>query len=190
MLSHTDSLSRKFLKPIQKLESEVIEHFSKIRRYGPEILDQAEINDNTSTLPWNSNRDLAAAIKEVKQTDLLEAWDSIMQTRLVSHVYGNSFKKDSLLARKAPYTSKFGRRVIHIDSSMDIIQKRSTLQSFGRSSCHTSYFKSIVSQLGRKNFAIASVAVGTGILLTMNAMLGAKQGSELKTTQYTHQTKK
>lgn len=90
--SHAKALKTKLLKPIQKLGSEASNHFSKIRRYGPEILLGG---GSAADLPWDNAKTLAAEIENLKGEDLVKTWDRLIlpksRSRVVSHVYGSTF---------------------------------------------------------------------------------------------------
>ena len=92
MKSHTDSLSKKLLKPKQKLGDEVQLQLSKIKDYAPEVLGK---NLGPEALPWESTKELASAIQNLDRTDIIKTWDNIVagkrRSRIVSHVYGSSF---------------------------------------------------------------------------------------------------
>lgn len=87
---YATALSTKLLKPNQKLDNEANVHFGKILRYAPEI--------GSGDLPWKSIHNLAAAIRLLRQEDLVKTWDqlthSTSRSRIVSHVYGSTFPLD------------------------------------------------------------------------------------------------
>ena len=91
-----DALSEKMLKPIQKLDTEATNQFSKIRRYGPEVLNAGGTDRD---LPWDSIKALAYEIKSLNREDLLETWDQMVATdarsRVTSCVYGTTFPLES-----------------------------------------------------------------------------------------------
>lgn len=131
--SHKGSLSTKLVKPIQKLNAEVGRHFSKIRRYAPEI-----VKNNHETLPWDSTTHLAESIKSLSRQDIIDTWDDIVagkdRARVVSHVYGSTFPlpKSQLDIQEISPFMKENRNVIHLKSREDIFQKREGLSRFSR----------------------------------------------------------
>lgn len=183
-INYKDALRENMLKPIQKLDVEVEEHFSKIRRFGPQVLDQSQSDDTTSTLPWDAKTHLAMAIKELDQKEVLNAWDNVVagkNCRVVSHIYGSTFKMDTTLQNysSSAHSYNLGRNTVHIHSTSGIFAKRKLMHPFG-SSYRTLYspsFKSIVNQIGQKKFVIG-VAAGTSLIVyALNSLWGQRQGS-------------
>jgi hypothetical protein len=182
--NHKDALRKKLLKPIQRLNDEVQVHFSKISRFAPELLDQSESDECISELPWNTKLQLAMAIKELTQADILKAWVTVVsgkyRSRIVSHTYGSSFGLDE--ARKEYLSTlksdKSGRSVVHIVSTNDLFEKRKVMSPFGiKSRRNSSTLSTMVKQIGQKKLAIG-VAAGTSLLLyAFNTMWSRKQGS-------------
>lgn len=184
--NHKDALRKKLLKPIQRLSDEHQVHFSKISRFVPEVLDQSESNECISELPWNTKFQLAVAIKNLNQEDILKAWDIVVsgkhRSRIVSHVYGSSFgldegRKEYLSTLKS---DKSGRSIVHIVSTTDLFEKRKLMSPFGiksRRTFHVSTLSTMVKHIGQKKLAIG-VAAGTSLLLyAVNTMWSRKQGS-------------
>jgi hypothetical protein len=184
---HTDALSKKMQKPIQKLGSEVSLHFGKIRRYSPEVLDQRDSCDNQILLPWDSTKHLALAIQGLNRQDLLDAWDSVVagkhRSRVVSHVYGSSFKMEPTITPIQGLGSnkdKIGRNIVHINSTNKIIEKRKMLVRYGnvRKQARPTHLSSFVKNIGGRNVAIAGVAAGTALLVcALNTTLGSRKES-------------
>ena len=118
---HAKALKTKLLKPIQKLGSETNQHFSKIRRYAPEILLGG---GSDADLPWDNAKPLASAIEKLKRDDLVKAWDRLTlpstRSRVVSHVYGSTFPLSSETRNAA------SARVV-VDSLPSLIKLRQQL---------------------------------------------------------------
>ena len=131
--SHTGPMSKKLLKPIQKLDAEVGRHFSKIRRYAPEI-----VKNNRETLQWDSHIHLAESIKSLSRQDIIDTWDDIVagkdRARVVSHVYGSTFplEKSSPELQEFSPPLKENRKVLHLKNHDDIFMKREGLSRFSR----------------------------------------------------------
>jgi hypothetical protein len=123
---HADALSKKLLKPIQKLGMEATNQFAKIRRYAPEVLGSGGTDKD---LPWDSIKDLAREIQSLNRDDLVENWDRMVakneRSRVVSCVYGKTF----------PLESSLGTLPSHaiINNMDDLIELRSGLQPFDSS---------------------------------------------------------
>ena len=179
LTNHKDALRKQLLKPTRKLSNEVNDHFSKIRRFSPEVLlEQNSSNSETiaynTELPWNNKVHLAKAIQDLRHDDILNVWNTVVagkhRSRIVSHVYGSSFEmKDA--RKNYPSPSKkdaLGRRIIHIDTTADIFEQRKLMSSFGvrpvGNNIHSTSFQSLVKSIGQKKFAF-SVAVGTSLLV-------------------------
>ena len=135
--THTDSLSKKLQKPIQKLNVEVGNHFSKIRRYASDI-----VQSDHKSLPWDSSKYLAESIKSLTRKDIIDTWDELVtcqdRCRVVSHVYGSSFPlltddqgKEEILPVMKPM-----RNTVYLKSRQDIFQKRDLLSRFTRNPLH------------------------------------------------------
>jgi secreted Zn-dependent insulinase-like peptidase len=128
---HADALSTKLLKPIQKLGSEASSHFDKIRRYSPEILYG---NGSAADIPWKSSTPLAASIKGLKRSDLLDTWDRVVMnnpSRIVSHVYGKKFPLQASIDKSEIKPSASGSVLNNLN---DILAIRSTLKGYDNSS--------------------------------------------------------
>ena len=91
---HADALSKKLLKPIQKLLTESNSHFGKIHRFAPECILTTD-EGKSQPLPWNADEDLAECVQSLSRAELMETWDRIIgpasRARIVSCVYGNTF---------------------------------------------------------------------------------------------------
>ena len=167
---HTDSLSTKLLKPIQNLGIEVDDHFSKIRRYSPELVDDSidtdSIHNDPIVLPWNSKRQLASAIKDLNQQDLLHAWDSVIagkhRSRIVTHIYGSSFPMENSCKRIQFGLEHTKNGVQNFNSTIDIVKGRNKLSPFGsRLIKHENGTRTL---MRNKTVAFAGVAIGFGFL--------------------------
>lgn len=123
---HADALSKKLLKPIQKLGMEATNQFAKIRRYAPEVLGSGGADKD---LPWDSIKDLAREIQSLNRDDLVENWDRMVskneRSRVVSCVYGKTFPLESSLGTLPSHAI-----VNNID---DLIELRSGLKPFDSS---------------------------------------------------------
>lgn len=124
---HASALSTTLLKPIQKLATESSIHFSKIHRFGPEVL---RAGGRDSDIPWNSVRDLAAAIQSLEREDLVSTWDRVVlssnRSRVTSMVYGSTFPLDERAARmRATSTTN-----VVVDSTSDLVKLRGNLKAF------------------------------------------------------------
>jgi len=186
---HEDALSKKLLKPIQKLSNETAIQFRKICLYGAEVLH----SDSTyKDLPWNSAEVLARTIQKLERADLLSVWDSVVEnkerSRVVSSVYGNTFPLDK--ARNgnvaAPKLSSLkGSQLTMVHSLEKLFEKRSTLLPFDPEKQHVD--RDIMGGLWRKyakkrSMGIAAVAlfgIGSAIGLTMLSR-GEKEKSSKK----------
>jgi len=195
--NHTDSLSRKLLKPVQKLETEVDMNFNKIRRYSPELLDNYQDLDDECAeikgkLPWQTNKSLAAAIQKVTREDIVHAWDSVIgqrRSRVVSHIYGSSFplnidsipsntgSRHGLKSRK-----KNGvRNIVQIESMENLIENRLRLVPFGNGkadmSLTTTSTQLCMKRLSQNKVVMAGFIAGASLLLyTLNTISSRKQG--------------
>jgi len=94
--NHSDALRREMLKPIKNLGTEVGRHFNKIFHHSPEVLGHRDSHAKEKVLiPWDATKDLASAMRLVTREDLLRVWDNFIagkrRSRIVSHVYGNTF---------------------------------------------------------------------------------------------------
>eukprot|EP00558_Chaetoceros_sp_UNC1202_P005685 CAMPEP_0197245224 /NCGR_PEP_ID=MMETSP1429-20130617/10072_1 /TAXON_ID=49237 /ORGANISM="Chaetoceros sp., Strain UNC1202" /LENGTH=361 /DNA_ID=CAMNT_0042705679 /DNA_START=69 /DNA_END=1154 /DNA_ORIENTATION=- len=177
--SHTDALSRKLLKPKQKLDDEAGLHFGKISKYAPEVLEKAL---GPSQLPWNSAEHLASSIKGLNRGDLLQAWDNVVagkkRARIVSHVYGSTFPLSSD-GKEGDFASRHiaRSRITCLKSMEDIKVKRQEL---------VQYSDKIVEKqrlFGMKKVGLAAVGViGTSLLLCAINSYGRKNGSTTRAT--------
>jgi secreted Zn-dependent insulinase-like peptidase len=70
--NHASALSKKLLKPIQKLGQEASSQFSKTHRYAPEVLANGGTDNDP---PWESVKTLAHEIQSLGCDDLLQTWD-------------------------------------------------------------------------------------------------------------------
>uniref|UniRef100_A0A7S3PZZ8 Peptidase M16 N-terminal domain-containing protein n=1 Tax=Chaetoceros debilis TaxID=122233 RepID=A0A7S3PZZ8_9STRA len=158
--SHTDALSKKLLKPKQKLYEETSMHFQKICKYSPEVFDSTK-QLRTSELPWDSAKELASSIKELDRVDLMNAWDNIVsgkkRSRVVSHVYGKTFP----LSLNSADLSK---NIVNLKSLNDIKVKRNVLSQFSGMT-ESSRVSMMTRLLQRKNAAAIGLAAGAGLLL-------------------------
>mmetsp|Transcript_13704 Transcript_13704/g.19589 ORF Transcript_13704/g.19589 Transcript_13704/m.19589 type:complete len:962 (+) Transcript_13704:2-2887(+) len=164
--NYTDVLSKNLLKPIQKLNAEADDHFAKIARYSPEILDNDEVNANQS-LPWHSKEDLAAAMQGLNRIQLLDAWDAVVagknRSRVVSHVYGSSFKLESNIL-----LDKHGinRNIVSIDSTKKLFKQREKLSQYGSTRRYiTATLPLKLQSFIKDKSKFICVSVGTGLLL-------------------------
>lgn len=159
MKSHTDALSKKMKKPKQKLGDEMHVQETKIRNYAPETIG---FNGIVGNMPWDSGKELADAIEGLNRADLVKTWNNMVvgkrRTRIVSHVYGNTFPfKDTYLS---DFEARNKMRKVQVLTSLDSIKdKRNTLaqysdtiQTCGRSNLLTN----------RRNIAVFG-AIGTGL---------------------------
>lgn len=123
---HADALSKKMLKPIQKLGTEANNQFSKIRRYGPEVLANGGTDKD---LPWDSVKTLAREVQTLQREDLVQNWDRMVaknsRARVVSCVYGTTFPLEDCL--KALPSNAIVNKVD------DLIEVRSGLKPFDHS---------------------------------------------------------
>jgi len=155
---HADALSSKLLKPMQSLSSEASNHFSKIRRYAPEIL---RAGGNDSDLPWKSVEDLAGSIQALQRKDLVETWDRVVlgtdRSRVVSMVYGSTFPLDEKLARKRATSSKS----VVVNNAADLLKLRRNLKPYENKVERASQFAKLLpsSTYARLGFAAAAVGV-------------------------------
>lgn len=168
---HTDALSRKLLKPIQKLESEVDDHFSQIRRYSPEVLD-CDVNDSTdhndaAKLPWDNKMHLAAAMTALTRKDLLLAWDSVIagksRSRIVTHIYGSSFPLENSL-KGIPFDVEKSKTTQHLNSKMGILKKRNDLSPFVFKSYVANQRNGMSAVIRNNKLLVAGTAVGVGLM--------------------------
>ena len=147
---HAKALKAKMLKPIQKLGSETSNHFSKIRRYAPEILAAGGSDED---LPWDNAKPLANAIESLKREDLVKTWDRLTspksRSRVVSHVYGSTYPVPSDL-RSAP-----SARIV-VDSLPSLIKLRNQLP---RVDGKTRSLPNILNQLGSNKVLVGATTV-------------------------------
>lgn len=147
---HAKALKTKMLKPIQKLGSETSNHFSKIRRYAPEILTNG---GSDRDLPWDNSKPLANAMENLKREHLVQAWDRLTlqknRSRVTSHVYGSTFPLP------ADARSAASPRVV-VDSLPCLIKMRKQLH---RVDGKTHTFPSILNQLGRNKMLVGATTM-------------------------------
>lgn len=160
--SHTDALSKKLLKPKQKLYEETSMHFGKICKYSPEVFDRTK-QLRASDLPWDSAKELASSIKELDRADLMNAWDNIVsgkkRSRVVSHVYGKTFPLKVELS-----SADLNKNIVNLKSLNDIKVKRKVLPQFSGMT-ESSQISMVTRLLQRKNAAAIGLAAGAGLLL-------------------------
>eukprot|EP00814_Leptocylindrus_danicus_P018893 CAMPEP_0116007748 /NCGR_PEP_ID=MMETSP0321-20121206/2472_1 /TAXON_ID=163516 /ORGANISM="Leptocylindrus danicus var. danicus, Strain B650" /LENGTH=1177 /DNA_ID=CAMNT_0003476479 /DNA_START=185 /DNA_END=3718 /DNA_ORIENTATION=+ len=161
---HSDSLSKKMLKPIKSLYAEAGVHFAKIKRYAPEVIDSGGSPDD---IPWDSINDLAAAVRSIERKDLVEAWETLVinkdkRARLVSHVYGSKFPKPKVVKPSKNYEN-----VVQMNSLRDLIEKRRELQVYDNniSTRPMSFWRSSLRKLYKP--------VSPGLKMTMAVGVGA-----------------
>mmetsp|Transcript_39917 Transcript_39917/g.120179 ORF Transcript_39917/g.120179 Transcript_39917/m.120179 type:complete len:1210 (-) Transcript_39917:47-3676(-) len=169
---HADALSKKLLKPIQKLGTEVGMHYGKIRRYAPEVLHSG---GKGGDLPWDSVKDLAREVEGMQREDLLEVWNSVVagksRSRVTSCVYGSTFP----LGRMGESLSgPVGARSAHLVKSMDdILKKREELIPYDADTRakERGFLNGIVRRLGGKRnagmAAVALIGIGGAVGLSM-----------------------
>ena len=90
---YADSLADSLTKPIKKLSEEARYHFTKIRRYAPEVFCNG---NNLIDLGWDNPQVMATALKEINRGYLLQVFDELVlkkgtRARIVSTVYGKTF---------------------------------------------------------------------------------------------------
>jgi hypothetical protein len=128
------------LKPIQKLQNEASTHFGKIQRYAPEIFHPHEAGQS---IPWDSVKPLARTIQSLKRSDLLAAWDRMMdpknRSRIVSCVYGKTFPLTTATIPTDVTTKRLGglwESVRVVDSFQNLMKIRNRLGVFDDSASH------------------------------------------------------
>ena len=92
---YSDSLADSLTKPIKKLSEEARYHFSKIRRYAPEVLSNGNHHPFLD-LGWDNPQVIATVLKEINRDYLLQVFDELVlkkgtRARVVSTVYGKTF---------------------------------------------------------------------------------------------------
>ena len=135
---HADALATKLLKPIQKLQSEASNQYSKIIRYGPEVSYQS----NEIEIPWDTTKSIATAIQGKTRNDLIKAWDRMThphkRSRIVSCVYGKKFPlQNSSRAPTGWSTFLFPllkTEIKIVNSFSDLLKFRTTLPNFSEPS--------------------------------------------------------
>jgi len=150
--SHATALSTKLLKPTQKLSTEASSHFSKIKRYAPEIGSAA------SGIPWNNAPVLAAQIRKLSRDDLLRTWDRIVlpahRSRVVSMVHGSSFPFSEDKAKPRPFAKTVSNSV------QDILSLRKEFRPFDMTPSELRNNSSIFARLA-KNRPVAALAAAS-----------------------------
>mmetsp|Transcript_13269 Transcript_13269/g.27085 ORF Transcript_13269/g.27085 Transcript_13269/m.27085 type:complete len:1231 (+) Transcript_13269:234-3926(+) len=127
--SFADSLADQLTKPIRKLGDEAGGHFSKIRRFAPEVVvDGSEIE--LEKLPWDNADVLAKCVRTLSREDILNVWDSLVlktesRSRIVSYVYGNTFPMDIPL--KIRSSNDVTGKVVNISTKEELLIKRRSL---------------------------------------------------------------
>ena len=154
---HASSLSTTLLKPIQKLGTESSIHFAKIRRHGPEILRAGGVD---SDIPWNSVRDLAAAIRSLQRGDLVSTWDRVVlsseRSRVTSMVYGTTFPLDE---RQAKLRANFNTSVV-VNSTSDLVELRGTLKAFDNTTVRPNAIMRFLPSSTPVRIGLAAAAIG------------------------------
>ena len=176
MRSHTDALSKKMKKPKQKLGDEMHVQQTKIRNYAPEIIGS---NGTSEKMPWDSGKELADAIEGLSRADLVKTWNDMVvgkrRTRIVSHVYGNTFPfKDTYLS---DFEARNKSRNVQVLTSLDSIkEKRNTLAQYSDriQTCGKSNLLS-----NRRNVAVLG-AIGTGLAFFLLSKRNTSAGDKKK----------
>lgn len=174
MKSHTDALSKKLLKPKQKLGDEVQVQLSKIRDYAPEVIGRGR---GAEDLPWESAKELACAIQSLDHTDLIKTWDNMVagkkRSRIVSHVYGSSFPLSDQYV--GDFDTRNRKKGIETLKSMgDITSKRENLLQYTDSNHQVK--RGLISQRLLNNKVAAAIGIA-GASLALFA-LSRKNASE------------
>ena len=151
--TYTTSLSTKLLKPFQKLSSEASSQFGKISRYGPEV--------GNENLPWDSVKDLAAAIREVKRKDLVSTFDRlthpVSRSKITSCVYGTTHPLDTIKIR-----SGGGNCTVIVNDLAKIQALRADLPVYDKAKSEPS-FRTRLNRLARnRNTWAVGALVGAG----------------------------
>jgi insulysin len=158
--SYASALSTKLLKPIQKLPNEANNHFSKIRRYAPEILEQ---RGSENDIPWDGSKQMAHQIEKLSHNDLIEAWDRLIlpksRARIVSCVYGTTFP-----LQPTSIASRCSKSVVVIDILPELLKLRNTYQSFNNTpSQPRRVLTRLLGQIAANKAALGAVAAATAI---------------------------
>ena len=151
--TYTNSLSTKLLKPFQKLSSEASNQFGKIIRYGPEV--------GNGDLPWDSVKDLAGAIRQVKRKDLVSTFDRLThpssRSKVASYVYGTTHPLDPVKIR-----SGGGNSTVIVNDLAKIQALRADLPIYDKSKCEAS-LRTRLNRLARnRNTWAVGAIVGVG----------------------------
>ena len=154
---HADALSTKLIKPPQSLGSEAGNHFSKIRRYGPEVL---RAGGKDSDLPWKSVEDLAGAIRSTQRQDLVSTWDRVVlcsqRSRVTSMVYGSTFPLDEKAAQKRA-TSK---TTVVVNDTKDLLKLREEFKAFENKTVRANSFLRYLPSSTPVRLGLAAAAIG------------------------------
>ena len=101
--NHADALSKKMWEPHKRLSQEASEHFSKIRRFAPEVYWNVTVSPSPSStppsllrkVPWSSSDTLATSVKSCTRSDLIECFARVIggggSKRVTAFVYGSKF---------------------------------------------------------------------------------------------------
>ena len=177
MKSHTDALSKKMLKPKRDLGDEVQVQLSKITDYAPEVLGQGK---SPSDLPWDSARDLANAIINLKRTDLTKAWDTVIsgkrRARIVSHVYGSTFPFNKDDSKDFELRNR-NKAVINLKSIESIANTRNNLVQYSTQNAHLQ--RKLSSQVQKKLWVAAGLVGSSLLLFTVMRKNSNVQGKKL-----------
>lgn len=155
---HAKALKTKMLKPIQKLGSETSNHFSKIRRYAPEILNSG---GSDVDLPWDNSKPLASAIEKLKREDLVKTWDRLTlpksRSRVVSYVYGTTFPLP--VDMRSPASAR-----VVVDSLPSLVKLRNQLPNIDGKTPAPVFISNPISSLSKKLLvgATAVALLGAG----------------------------
>jgi len=163
---HQDALSKKMLKPVQKLGAESSRWFSKIRRYAPEISSSYDDNAHVKEIPWNSVDQLAEGIRQLQKEDLVQVWDAVItgktRARIVSHVYGNKFPMTTSTGVLGGGNWFFLKR--RIQNMETLLNARRSLPSYTqKSSCSKNDWFVRMQRRRMGMAAVAAVGVSLGI---------------------------
>lgn len=142
---HANALSTSLLKPIQKLQTETSNHFSKIERYAPELFYRhkkllPKARGAEGRIPWDSVQTLAHRIRTLDRAALLETWDRMIQpnsrSRIVSCVYGNTFplttssNESSVYPEPVSMSWNARHRIKIVNRFDDVLELRQHLEVF------------------------------------------------------------
>jgi hypothetical protein len=180
---YADSLADSLTKPIRKLNEEANYHFSKIRRYAPEVLFSRDRNEQSDLdLGWDNPQVMANALRELDRKHLLQVFDNVIikkdtRAKIVSTVYGKIFPMPTELQKPGSGAAST------IGSMQDLLSTRSKMIPFDPSTSYSKQnnFGSLLwRSVGRHRTTLQYVAAAVAVIGVGAWAIGLKSNSSEK----------